>query len=299
MRIIFMEFLKIRYFLTLVLAIVGFSVSEALEGVLALFLILTVGLLHGSNDLMVIQRLASYEQVSGITRRKTLLIYIGLIVAVLLLFYAQRQFALLFFVLISSFHFGQQHWHRITKGANGFRFAFYTSYGLLIFGLLFWTHAEQSSLVIEAITSLSFTEQHFMVLTWAAFGLSMLMLFIAQSISFRVFLVELLALVFLFVVFRYTSLLLSFALYFSLWHAVPSIKDQIELLYPKSSGSGLTSYAKAALLYWGISIVGFVLILFVVGLDSLDVLELLVYFLAAITFPHVIVMSRIETALES
>ena len=77
-----MEILKIRYFLTLVLAIVGFSVSEALEGVLALFLILTVGLLHGSNDLMVIQRLASYEQVSGITRRKTLLIYIGLIVAV-------------------------------------------------------------------------------------------------------------------------------------------------------------------------------------------------------------------------
>ena len=278
---------------------VGFSVSEALEGVLALFLILTVGLLHGSNDLMVIQRLASYEQVSGITRRKTLLIYIGLIVAVLLLFYAQRQFALLFFVLISSFHFGQQHWHRFTKGANGFRFAFYTSYGVLIFGLLFWTHAEQSSLVIEAITSLSFTEQHFMVLTWAAFGLSMLMLFISQSISFRVFLVELLALVFLFVVFRYTSLLFSFALYFSLWHAVPSIKDQIELLYPKSSGSGLTSYAKAALLYWGISIVGFVLILFVVGLDSLDVLELLVYFLAAITFPHVIVMSRIETALES
>ena len=89
-----------------------------------------------------------------------------------------------------------------------------------------------------------------MVLTWAAFGLSMLMLFIEQSISFRVFLVELLALVFLFVVFRYTSLLFSFALYFSLWHAVPSINDQIELLYPKSSGSGLTSYAKAALLYW-------------------------------------------------
>lgn len=294
-----MEFFKIRYFLTLVLAIVGFSVSEALEGVLALFLILTVGLLHGSNDLMVIQRLASYEQLSGITRRKTLLIYIGLIVAVLLLFYAQRQFALLFFVLISSFHFGQQHWHRVTKGANGFRFAFYTSYGLLIFGLLFWTHAEQSALVIEAITSLSFTEQHFMVLSLAAFGLSMVMLLISQRICFRVFLVELLALVFLFVVFRYTSLLLSFALYFSLWHAVPSIKDQIELLYPKSSGSGLTSYAKAALLYWGISIVGFVLILFVVGLDSLDVLELLVYFLAAITFPHVIVMSRIETALES
>ncbi len=294
-----MEILKNRYFITLVLAIAGFSISEALEGALALFLILTVGLLHGSNDLMIIQRLASYEQIDGITRRKTLLGYVGLILAVLLLFFAKRQFALLFFVLISSFHFGQQHWHRYAKGANGLSLAFYTCYGLLIFGLLFWTHAEQSSIVIEAITSITFTEQHFMVLSLAAFGLSILMLFISQRVSFRLFLVELLALVFLFIVFCFTSLLLSFALYFSLWHAVPSIKDQIELLYPKSSGSGFTSYAKAALLYWGISMVGFVLILFMVGFDSLDVLELLVYFLAAITFPHVIVMSRIERALES
>lgn len=294
-----MEILKNRYLITLVLAIAGFSISETLEGALALFLILTVGLLHGSNDLMIIQRLASYEQIDGITRRKTLLGYVGLILAVLLLFFAKRQFALLFFVLISSFHFGQQHWHRYAKGANGLSLAFYTCYGLLIFGLLFWTHAEQSSIVIEAITSITFTEQHFMVLSLAAFGLSILMLFISQRVSNRVFLVELLALVFLFIVFCFTSLLFSFALYFSLWHAVPSIKDQIELLYPKSSGSGFTAYAKAALLYWGISMVGFVLILFMVGFDSLDVLELLVYFLAAITFPHVIVMSRIERALES
>lgn len=294
-----MNILKKQLFISFIVGLVGFSISGPLEDYLALFLILSLGLLHGSNDLMVIQKLASYEQVVSLSYRKTLLAYIGLILLVLLLFYTQRQFALLFFVLISSFHFGQQHWHRRTKDMNGFRYAFYTCYGLLIFGLLFWTHAEQSSLVIEAITSITFTEQHFMILSLVAFGLSMLMLIILQRVSFRVFLVELLALVFLFVVFRFTSLLLSFALYFSFWHAMPSIKDQMELLYPKSSRPSFTSYIKAAFLYWGISVVGFGLILFLVGLRTLDVLELLVYFLAAITFPHVIVMSRIESALES
>lgn len=294
-----MKIFKNRYFITLILAIAGISVSAASEGVLALFLILSVGLLHGSNDLMVIQRLASYDQISGLTRLKTLLAYIGLILFVLILFSAQRQFALLFFVFISSFHFGQQHWHRLIKGAHWVRYVFYTSYGLLIFGLLFWTHAEQSSLVIEAITSVSLTANHFMVLSVVAFGLTVLTLIATPGIPFRFLLIEVGVLVFLFIVFRYTSLLLSFALYFSLWHAAPSIKDQIELLYPKSLSSGLKSYAKAASLYWGVSVVGFGLILFLVGFNTLDVLELLVYFLAAITFPHVIVMSRVEKALES
>jgi len=294
-----MNIIKNRYFITLILAIASISVSAALEGILALFLILSVGLLHGSNDLIVIQRLASYEQISGLTRLKTLLAYIGLILIILILFSTQRQFALLFFVLISSFHFGQQHWHRLIKEAHWIRYVFYTSYGLLIFGLLFWTHSEQSSLVIEAITSVSLTAFHFMGLSVVAFGLTVLMLIATPRIPFRFLLMEVGALVFLFMVFRYTSLLLSFALYFSLWHAVPSIKDQIELLYPKSLSSGLKSYAKAASLYWGISVVGFGLILFLVGFNTLDVLELLVYFLAAITFPHVIVMSRVEKALES
>ena len=294
-----MNIIKNRYFITLILAIASISVSAVLEGILALFLILSVGLLHGSNDLMVIQRLASYEQISGLTRLKTLLAYIGLILIVLILFSTQRQFALLFFVLVSSFHFGQQHWHRLIKGAHWIRYVFYISYGLLIFGLLFWTHAEQSSLVIEAITSVSLTANHFMVLSVVAFGLTVLTLIATPGIPFRFLLFEVGALVFLFIVFQYTSLLLSFALYFSLWHAVPSIRDQIELLYPNSLSSGLKSYAKAASLYWGISVIGFGLVLFLVGLNTLDVLELLVYFLAAITFPHVIVMSRVEKALES
>ncbi|NDE30168.1 MAG: hypothetical protein EB076_08895 [Flavobacteriia bacterium] len=294
-----MNIIKNRYFITLILAFASISVSAALEGILALFLILSVGLLHGSNDLMVIQRLASYEKISGLTRLKTLLAYIGLILIVLILFSTQRQFALLFFVLISSFHFGQQHWHRLIKGEHWVRYVFYTSYGLLVFGLLFWTHAEQSSLVIEAITSVSLTANHFMVLSVVAFGLTVLTLIATPGIPFRFLLIEVGVLVFLFIVFRYTSLLLSFALYFSLWHAVPSIKDQIELLYPNSLSSGLKSYAKAASLYWGISVIGFGLVLFLVGLNTLDVLELLVYFLAAITFPHVIVMSRVEKALES
>ena len=293
-----MNILKKQFFFSLIVGLVGFSISGPFEDYLALFLILSLGLLHGSNDLMVIQKLASYEQVVSISYQKTLLVYISLILLVLFLFYTQRQYALLFFVLISSFHFGQQHWHRRTKGMNGFRYAFYTSYGLLIFGLLFWTHAEQSSLVIEAITSLAFTAHHFIGLSAVAFVL-VLVLFIIQSLSFRVILLELGVLLFLLTVFRYTSLLLSFALYFSLWHAMPSIKDQIELLYPKSSSLSFTSYVKAAFLYWGISVVGFGLILFLVGLSALDVLELLVYFLAAITFPHVIVMSRVERALES
>lgn len=293
-----MNILKKQFFFSLIVGLVGFSISGPFEDYLALFLILSLGLLHGSNDLMVIQKLASYEQVVSISYQKTLLVYISLILLVLFLFYTQRQFALLFFVLISSFHFGQQHWHRRTKGMNGLRYAFYTSYGLLIFGLLFWTHAEQSSLVIEAITSLAFTAHHFIGLSAVAFVL-VLVLFIIQSLSFRVILLELGVLLFILTVFRYTSLLLSFALYFSLWHAMPSIKDQIELLYPKSSSLSFTSYVKAAFLYWGISVVGFGLILFLVELSALDILELLVYFLAAITFPHVIVMSRVERALES
>ena len=91
-----------------------------------------------------------------------------------------------------------------------------------------------------------------------------------------------------------TDLLLSFAIYFVLWHSLPSILEQTKFLFGNSNKTQLKIYLKKALLYWIISIFGLVVTYYIFRDSQSQLLSIFFSFLAAITFPHTFVISKIK-----
>jgi Brp/Blh family beta-carotene 15,15'-monooxygenase len=107
------------------------------------------------------------------------------------------------------------------------------------------------------------------------------------------FLREFLYLVLLFFVFNTSSLILGFAIYFILWHSIPSIIHQIEFISGNLNKRNVISYVKKALIYWVISIAG--LLFLYKLLPEIKLLATVIFvILFAVTAPHTWVMHRMK-----
>ena len=271
-------------------------VSGEMQWFIALLLIGSVGLLHGANDLNLINALRIFPESS---RRKHLVLYLSAVALVLIVFSLNRSLALFFFVVISSFHFGQQHLAEEISGNVILRYSNYIAYGSSIFGLLFYTHPIESSTAIAEISGIFFTVDdflNFLLLSLVVWIATYLML---QLKGFLLLSIELVILSLFYFLFTRVNLALAFAIYFALWHAIPSLNDQFRILYKGEVKRSWLVYVKQSALFWILSIIGLAIVFSQVFLQNKTPLPLLVYFLAAITFPHVLVMSRVENALKS
>jgi len=110
--------------------------------------------------------------------------------------------------------------------------------------------------------------------------------------DFSDFFKELLLLLMLCVIFKISSLIWSFAFYFIVWHAVPSLYSQIKVLYNNEKGNGMLAYLKHSILYWLIAIVGLLLAIFFFQENTTWIVSIFFPFIAALTIPHVLVMSK-------
>jgi Brp/Blh family beta-carotene 15,15'-monooxygenase len=91
------------------------------------------------------------------------------------------------------------------------------------------------------------------------------------------------------VIFRVSSLIWGFAIYFIIWHSIPSIINQINYLNGEVSCINFRKYIRSAFLYWVISLIG-IATLYLLFKDIEIFNALFFSFLAAITFPHVLVI---------
>jgi Brp/Blh family beta-carotene 15,15'-monooxygenase len=164
---------------------------------------------------------------------------------------------------------------------------------------LFYTHAIESSTAIAEISGIFFTVDdflNFLLLSLVVWIATYLML---QLKGFLLLSIELVILSLFYFLFTRVNLALAFAIYFALWHAIPSLNDQFRILYKGEVKRSWLLYLKQSALFWILSIIGLAIVFSQVFLQNKTPLPLLVYFLAAITFPHVLVMSRVENALKS
>ena len=109
----------------------------SIESNIAYIMILTVGILHGSNDIMLVNH--SLRSNSNISSFSIFVIYVTLVASVAILFYFVPFVALCLFVIFSSYHFGEQHFISKTKTTNSLLYFYYTSYGMLIFSMIFFS----------------------------------------------------------------------------------------------------------------------------------------------------------------
>lgn len=265
--------------------------SDGSENIAAFFFILSLGILHGANDIGVgVKTFETHPFFSN--KWALLLLYLISIGCVALLLFAIPSFTLLFFVLISGYHFGEQHWNTLAYRKRGILTAFFTSYGLLVFSILFHAHIIPVTAIIVDITGISLNPLFFSYLVWVSFAVTILiyLLFFRHLFSLSFALKQLFYILLFSVVFNSTSLLWAFAIYFIFWHSLPSLVDQMNYLYGNTSIASLYSYIKESLLYW-LAAVGS-LMAYYFFLREYAVLDLSMFFafLTALTIPHIVMM---------
>tara|TARA_B100000925_G_C21998386_1_gene470061 strand:+ start:94 stop:984 length:891 start_codon:yes stop_codon:yes gene_type:complete len=268
---------------TVFCVIVSYLTNSLKIDYLVIFGVLTLGIMHGANDLSLLQNIHFMR-----TKVQHFLIYTLTVIIFSFALYHFPLFALLLFVLFSCYHFGEQQWVHSFQNQARFPQLFFFLYGGFLFSALFWSHAEQTLYIIEELSDFSIPAHYFQWMTYLFLGLCTLYLLIQISSTRTLMFDVLFQTALLVALFWTTNLIVSFGTYFIIWHSWPSMKDQIQVLYNKPNAYSL--YIKDALPYWLISLLG--LFLFFIYNDSigLNPLALFFSFLAAITFPHVLVI---------
>ncbi len=277
---------------TFVFMWVAINFSPALADVFGYILILSVGILHGSNDLFLIRK--------ALAKRKPKLwavlgVYLMVILMAAVLFYQLPFLALTSFVLFSAYHFGEQHWATKIQGNLWAVGAFYFCYGFTVLLLLFFCNFSDTSAVILDITHYTLPENIFSN-GLVFFGILSLILgsyLLDKDYIKRRLIEELFYLLLFFLLFKAASLIWGFAAYFVLWHAIPSLKDQINFLHGEISTFSILKYLRESLFNWLVALLGLALMYFVFRDDDSVFITIFFSFLAAITFPHVLVISNI------
>ena len=281
---------------TLAFMLLGISLNVWIQALIAFFMIFSLGIIHGANDLQLIQK--KIQKKAPLFFFTTLLIYIGVVFVGIALFYLLPSFGLLFFVGFSAFHFGEQHLEsKLELDLSSFnKLLIYIGYGMALFGLLFTLQWDEVHQVIYSISgqfvSKQFTETFFFI----GLGLFLVSGLFSPNLRGWMFF-EIVLLAFLGLFFSRVSLLLSFGLYFVVWHSIPSIQDQLSFLYPKDVHRNW-KYFKSSAPYWIISLIGLAGVYFFFDVHSMAFLPLFFSFLAAISFPHTVVMGWLKLSEE-
>ena len=263
-------------------------ISNKSQLIVGFILILTFGIVHGANDLLLIERINFNKK--PLSLLKLLFYYLIVVGLGALLFWIIPWFALLFFIVVSGYHFGEQQWQNLEK-SNVFKLFEFT-YGLFILLLLFIFHIKEVQEVIRNITSITVSESYFS----AGLAITTLLLlllgvyFSRKLIEFkRKWILETFYLLVFTVIFKVSSLIWGFAIYFILWHSIPSIINQVIYLNGEFNWKNFGLYIKTAFAYWAVSLIG-IAILYLLFKDVKIFNALFFSFLAAITFPHVLVI---------
>jgi Brp/Blh family beta-carotene 15,15'-monooxygenase len=273
--------------------------SNHIQIILGFLLIFSFGILHGANDLLLIKNLNK----KNINKSwlKILGYYVFVVLIGILLFVILPQFALLLFIIISSYHFGEQEWQQLgIEFSKMLIITFQFSYGLLILLLLFNFHTIQTQDIIFKITTFSVPYYIFSLALKIVAPLYIVMsgfIFykaekLRKKIVFELFFMLLFA-----ILFNSSSLIWGFAIYFVLWHSIPSIIDQIKFLNGSFSVNNFIMYCRNAGIYWLISIIGIAGIYFLFREEELFN-AVFFSFLAAITFPHTFVINKMFSGKE-
>ncbi|WP_339657104.1 Brp/Blh family beta-carotene 15,15'-dioxygenase [uncultured Maribacter sp.] len=269
--------------------------EDVIEHVMAYLVILSFGILHGANDLTLLQR-PEIKKKSTRNYLKILFFYLSFVLSSVFVFYLVPSLALIVFVLFSGYHFGEQHLISKTILASFKTNVLFVAYGTFILFLLFNSNNLATAKIIKTIIG------YYIPIYVFEFGLLISGII---TIIFSLILVlknelkinpieEIFFMGIFFVVFKTASLLWGFAIYFVLWHSIPSLYDQIRYLHGQVNKGSLRSFVLTSLPYWLISVAGLLFLLFLFRDNSEKSLAFFFSFLAAITFPHVLVIKRLN-----
>ena len=255
-------------------------------------LILSVGLIHGANDLLIIKRNTSSD--TNFSQFKSFIKYFGIVLAGVIFFYFFPSFALISFILVSIYHFGEQHIEAIPLDKNlknSRRYISIISHGILLFTIIFMNNTK---VVVDVFSSFNivFLNYNFLIIILIITSILYASILIIKK-DLQPFLIsEILFFGFFYFLSITSSLILCFSVYFIFFHSILSIKDQVKYIYGSNNSKSLKRYIKNSLPYFILALIFLILFYIYTEIDNNDLLPIIFTFLAAITFPHVLVIEK-------
>jgi Brp/Blh family beta-carotene 15,15'-monooxygenase len=286
--------------------IVVFTISIALsyllpviyQDILGFILILSIGVIHGANDLLIIKK---YTRKNSLKRQISYFFYyLGLVFLGFVFFYLFPSIALLSFVLVSIYHFGEQHWEVSASNpefVNMKRIYPIILHGLIFFVIVFMNNINIVNDVLLSFNTISLNYTFLRILLIVLFLIYMSLLLSSKSI--RDYLAdEFIFFILLFLLTLNSSLIFGFSIYFIFFHSVLSIKDQVKYIYGDDNSQYIKKYLISALPYFILALLFLIGFYLFIDFESLDILPIMFTFLAAITFPHVIVIEKMYSSMK-
>jgi Brp/Blh family beta-carotene 15,15'-monooxygenase len=299
------DFINRNIFPTIVLVTISFGLvglfwSDLLQQIqypLLVGLVLLIGLPHGATDFLLFRRLYGPK----LSRKQVFRFFLFYMIAVLgymavwLLF---PTIALVSFLLISAYHFGQSNWQSLPLSA-GFKSGLNVAFGAFtIGGAVLWHWKEGYPIVRQMIGDFPVWSETIMAnIQWLILLLNVVILFglrLTGQIDRPLLLSEVLKLAALSVMFYFTPLLVGFTLYFTLWHSLSSLLDQLSFFRHQWPDFTIINYYYQAAPYTFLAIIGLLGLAFGQSIlfPEASLLSLFLILIACVTLPHIILVEE-------
>ena len=282
----------------IVFIIVSYLLSVNYQDIIGFTLVLSVGLIHGANDLLIIKKNSKFT--SNYSQFKPFFTYIGVVFLGFTFFYFFPSYALATFIIVSIYHFGEQHLEAIpiTRSLkNNYRVISIVSHGIILFTIIFMNNINTVNNVFLSfkINFLSYNTLNTILITASIVYISTL--FINKHLTSFIF-SEILFFVLFYFLSLSSTLILCFSVYFIFFHSILSIKDQVKYIYGSNDSNSLKRYLLNSMPYFILAIIFLILFYNYTEIDNSDLLPIIFTFLAAITFPHVIVIEKMYRSMK-
>ena len=285
-------------------SLIFFNLSISLAGmeylregsflIISLFLILTIGISHGSLDHIKGKKLIKYFGYKSISIFYLGYIFVG--IAIINIWLIFPKFLLFLFLVIAAFHFGKEDSEFIDKKKN-FEHIYFLKGSLIITSPLFF-HKEETLTIFETLNfniSNSFMITNEILLIFILLSLiSGIYLSLKKNIEEKsLLLMDYLSIL---ILNYFLNPIIAFTVYFCFLH---SIRHSISLIYEinKNLRRGLPIFIKKALPLTILTIIGYIFsILILNNYNELDETIYRVIFigLASLTFPHILLEYLVE-----
>lgn len=259
------------------------DLSQSFQLPVFVLVLLLVGIPHGGIDHLIHNPdIRPRGLVSFILRYLLVMLGYGL------LWWFLPVAALIAFLAMSAYHFGQSHFLKQGKLENREGLLYLLKGAFFLFLILFgdWTMTQE---ILSAMLNLDLSEEFRLVLL----GFLLVSSLIAQGFSSKPFeLADGLDYLILAPILYLSPLLISFSLYFGFWHSLPSMLTEYAYLRNIPAFNSPLKFGKQLLPFSGISLVGLAGILFA-GLEFLEPNQLYLLFfvlISLISLPHILYM---------
>lgn len=283
----------------ILIALFWSSAAETLAPWAVVISVLVLGIPHGAIDHIMAAEIFNLKK----TLKDHLLFYssyllIMLFVGALWIFFP--VVGMIFFLIISIYHFGQADIEEFITGRRSVRHLYYIARGGLIIGLIVFAKpdvtypimAEATRVNIESFSVLMPDPLAVMIGTFTLYFLIIISAILISHIEKPVkILTDSILLVLVLIL---TGPLIGFAIYFALWHSIGHIHEMQEYFKTKGKNLSLSSFYKKATPFTLVSIVGLVILVGIQNAFGLEeqFLSLMFILISVLTLPHMVIVDK-------